>query len=99
MPDVRAGVAELDAYRDTVDELERTRRRALDDAVAALTRFFQSGSAFGPTASEAPAALDVLFRDTGVVGASATAAAFRLSLIHISEPTRPPLLSRMPSSA
>ena len=43
----------------------------------------------------------------GIIGASMMLALllyplrkrFRLSLIHISEPTRPPLLSRMPSSA
>ena len=35
----------------------------------------------------------------GQVLGQALSAAQHLSLIHISEPTRPPLLSRMPSSA
>ena len=52
---------------------------------------------------EAPEPVEVLIDRAG--GALARAAVdmlggtYGLSLIHISEPTRPPLLSRMPSSA
>ncbi len=79
VPAISANVRALDGYVEAVAQVGPRRRRALDDAAAALDRFFASGSAFGPQASALPHDTAAVF-DAAEVDADAVevaAAAFR----------------------
>ncbi len=79
MPRVVADAPLLDDYASRLVDLETLRLRRLQDTADDLDRFFESGSAYGPTSSAAPDAVRRLFSDTAVdgIGVMATAAAFR----------------------